>query len=382
MTLRILHLLDHLRPSAARAQTGQLGAGLRDDCHMHVASLERIAGRRECAQGAEDLRQLGVTVDALSQARGFDPLALFRLRKLVQRFKPDIVHAWQPWGHALLGLPGKSLGPAVATVDSWRSDLGGWEQRFQRAGLLRADRVVVPLVEMATRFSPVPLTAEQTYIINPGVDRESLPSEPRVTKKDLLATVGLSPNTLVVAAAGRMTRGRGLRECIWSADILGNLFPNFCLLIFGEGPERRRLAAFNRPLQGWAYTRFVGWHDLRDWWPHIELFWHSDYEPGLSQVLLEAMAAGKPVVASDTPSHRRFLSDNENASLAAVGDRTSMAKCGRRVLLDEELKHRIAAAGQQTVEDRFPLSKFLISYRALYTGLASSPATQQARATA
>ena len=345
------------------------------DCKMHLATLERIGGRKECLAGAEKLRETGACVTALSQGTQFDPLAVFRLRRLVRRWLPDVIHAWQPHAQTLLGLAGNRDWPVVATIDSWRSDQSSWNQCWQQRALFRAKKVVVPFTEMATELAPFDLVPDRVVVIPPGVHWEaSDASATTVSRRTLLATVGLPPEARLIAAAGRITTGRGYRDCIWCEDILSLLFPDSYLLIFGDGPQRCETEAFNRAMRGWAHTRFVGWRDLGPWWPHIELFFHADREPGISMALLEALAAGKPVVASDTPSHRLFLTDGNNASLAAVDDRTSLAKCGRRVLRDPLLAQRLSEAGRRTVHERFSLDPFLATYGNLYANVACSTA--------
>ncbi len=96
-----------------------------------------------------------------------------------------------------------------------------------------------------------------------------------------------------------------------------------------------------------------------------------DDEPGISQSLLEAMAAGKPVIASDTASHRAFLEDGVHTHFAALNDRTSLAKCGRRLLLDPAAAAAIGAAGQARVLERFGADAFVEAHRQLYDSLAA-----------
>ena len=375
VNIRILHVLDHLQPSAALsrllllAQRQETAEGA--VCHATVASLTRINGRPECLAAAQRLKSAGMEVEALSQAAGWDPLAPVRLRRLIGRLQPDVVHVWQPaalaWSRMAVG--GR---PLLASVDQWPGRYDRWLLSLMRASIRQAAGVIVPNEAVAAQVRKhLDASHEQLAIIAPGVEPPDPTQQTMVSREALFAAAQLPADARVIAAGGRLVPGRRVRDAIWNIDILSLLFPNAYLVILGDGPQKRRLQAFNRALRGWANTRFVSWQNLADWWPHVELVFHFDDEPGISQTLLEAMAAGKPVAVSNTASHRAFLDDGVHAHYAAVDDRTALAKCGWRMLLDPAATSAIAAAGRARVLERFGAAAFIEAHRELYQATAA-----------
>ena len=82
--------------------------------------------------------------------------------------------------------------------------------------------------------------------------------------------------------------------------------------------------------------------------------------------LLEAMAAGVPVVAADTPANRELLAPDENGCLVSPGDRASFARHTSVLLDDDALARRIGAAGRATIVERFPPARTIEQWAALY----------------
>ncbi len=375
MNTCILHVLDHLQPSAALSRLTLLAQRLAADGYgapLYVASLERIKGRPECMAGASRLEAAGASVMALSQATGLDPLAPFRLRRLVHRLQPQIVHVWQPaslsWSR--MAANGRNL---VASIDHWPGRYDRWMLSLMRLAVRQAAAVVVP-DEIVARHVRRHLGVREAVfdVIAPGVQPPQNMQESAVARQHLLRTAGLPSDARMIVAAGRLVAGRRIRDAIWNIDILTLLFPNAYLVVLGDGPQKRRLQAFNRAMRGWAQTRFVSWQNAADWWPHAELVFHFDDEPGISQCLLEAMAVGTPAIVSDSPSHRAFLEDGVHATFAALSDRTSLAKCGRRLLLNPAAAAEMAAAGQERVLQQFDAARFAEAHRRLYQRLAAS----------
>lgn len=382
MNTRTLHVLDHLQPSAALARLSLLARRLSaagDETRLHVASLERIAGRPECVAAAQCLEAAGVTVEALSQASGKDPLAMFRLRRLIARHQPELVHVWQPRSLAFSRMVAVGC-PVVASQDHWPGRYDRWTLSLMRSAVRQAAALVVPNEAVARQVQQhLGAPDERLEVIAPGVEP---PEENRdaPSREALFKAASLPANARVIAAAGALVPGRRIRDAIWNIDILSLLFTDAYLVILGDGPQQRRLQAFNRAMRGWAHTRFLSWQNLAEWWPHVELVYHFDDEPGISQCLLEALAAGKPVVVSDTSSHRTFLEDGVHASFAALSDRTSLAKCGRRLFGDPAAAAAIGLAGQARVLERFNATAFVDAHRRLYRRIAAqSPQAAAAR---
>ena len=94
------------------------------------------------------------------------------------------------------------------------------------------------------------------------------------------------------------------------------------MLVIGDGPERRQLERYARLASDLDHIRFLG--ERGDVWrimPHLDVLWNGSENRGLSIAILEAMAAGVPVVASDTPCNRELVVEGETGFLIPLGSR-------------------------------------------------------------
>src|SRR5438046_2556173 len=94
------------------------------------------------------------------------------------------------------------------------------------------------------------------------------------------------------------------------------------VLLFGEGPQHWRLERYARQCQVDDRIHFLGERvDVRRWLPQCDLLWQANKTAGTGSAILEAMAAGIPVVASDIPAHRELVVAGQTGFLVPVGAR-------------------------------------------------------------
>jgi glycosyltransferase involved in cell wall biosynthesis len=112
--------------------------------------------------------------------------------------------------------------------------------------------------------------------------------------------------------------------------------------------------------------------DLRPLYEAFDLFVLSSVREGLPNVLLEAMALEVPVVATRVAGIPRLIIDGENGLLVAPGDVGSLAGAMERLLLDAQLRRRLAATGRQSVEQRHSFAARMKKVAAVYDELLTS----------
>ena len=104
--------------------------------------------------------------------------------------------------------------------------------------------------------------------------------------------------------------------------------------------------------------------------PHFDVFWSTSAREGQSNAILEAMAAGVPVVATDIAGTRDLVVPEATGYLAAVGHRAGFTRWTQRLLDDAALRERLGEAGRQRVRSEFGLEKMVARYVELYRKLA------------
>jgi glycosyltransferase involved in cell wall biosynthesis len=158
---------------------------------------------------------------------------------------------------------------------------------------------------------------------------------------------------------------------IWALELLVAVAPNLHLLVVGDGPHRRALERYAADFRHAGAIHFLGSRDARPLWPQVDLFWSAGEEDGPPLALLEAMAAGVPVVASDTPGNREVIAQGETGLLFPLGDRPGLARCTLRLLQDPARAKRIGQAGRQHVLRQFAASAMVQRHAAMYRELAA-----------
>jgi glycosyltransferase involved in cell wall biosynthesis len=105
--------------------------------------------------------------------------------------------------------------------------------------------------------------------------------------------------------------------------------------------------------------------DFDEFLPHLDQFWSTRRLPGQSQVLLEAMAAGMPVVAADVPGTRDLIEHEATGYLFAPGHRAGLTRWAEYLLNHADAAQRIGAAGRQRMENEFSAEKMIQRWQSM-----------------
>ena len=178
------------------------------------------------------------------------------------------------------------------------------------------------------------------------------------------ATLGVPSDTVVFAAAGNLIPRKRLEDAI-RAFASARERTGSILVVIGDGPERPALEAAARRAAPDA-VRFVGWReDARDLLAIADIFIHPSANEGLSNVILEAMAAAVPVIATDVAGASEMIEHGGNGFLVQCGAVQDMAGHARALLGDAALRRRMGDAARERVEAGFTLSAMVAGVRAV-----------------
>jgi glycosyltransferase involved in cell wall biosynthesis len=321
---------------------------------------------------ADQLQSAGITVTALN-ARGPWDLGVFvRLIGLVGRGQFDTVFSF---------LIHANFAAAVAATRFWRvrfiqsvqttQPTPRWHWRLQRLAHRMADRVVAPsasAAEAARVWSKAP--ADKLVVIPNAIDAEDFGGEKSSESetdqiKGSAETKGSDPFA-AGAVVGFIGRLDPIKRIVDLLDAVALLDSSVRLEIFGEGSERTRLQAHVDGLGLQSRVTFRGAVAR----PQLALaaidllVLPSDAE-GFGLVLIEAMAAGTPVVATNVPGIRDVVIDGRTGLLVPARDPKALAAAIRRVLRDDGLRLSMIAAARADVRERFSWAAVIAQYRQL-----------------
>ncbi len=290
-----------------------------------------------------------------------DPLALAELVRLIRRARPDVVHVSSSKAGVLGRLAAWALGVPVRvfTVHGWAfAAKGGPSSLLYRW----ADRLISPMttaticvseLERSSGLAARTCVAERTVVIPNAVDVRGAPRARSTRSRPLLVAVGrLRPpkdfETLLQALA------------LLPADA-------FEAAIVGDGPQRAELEALRTQLGLQDRVRLEGERrDVPAVLADADAFVLSSRSEGLPVSVLEAMAAGLPVVASAVGGVGELVVDGDTGLLVRPADAEAMAAALATVVADPTLRRRLGEAGRARAEELFDLEPCRRAHVALY----------------
>jgi glycosyltransferase involved in cell wall biosynthesis len=283
----------------------------------------------------------------------------------VEEVRPEAIHAWQPVGRAYAAAVARRCG-VERLVAVWREvQFNHWplQAAIDRFVGRRAGTVVATCPAVRDFCIGQGIAAEKIQVIPSGACRAA---PPVATRRQILERLGLPESAGLIGWAGRLEADRGGKDAIWAADLLKVIRDDAHLLIFGTGPNRDRLVRFRDQVEIADKVHFLGAHgDLEEFLPHADQFWSTRRQPGLPQAVLEAMAAGVPVVATDVPGTRDLIEHEATGYLVAPGHRAGFARWAEYLLNHRDLARQIGAAGRQRVESQFSAEKMVDRWKRL-----------------
>jgi glycosyltransferase involved in cell wall biosynthesis len=198
------------------------------------------------------------------------------------------------------------------------------------------------------------------------------PPDPEVRRR-LHREWNLPENAKVVGYVGRLARQKRLDDLMWGFQLFQQLSDNTYFVIVGDGPERSRLEDLAIRYTCDHLTRFVGHQpNAAELMPAFDLFWlASDFE-GMSNSLMEAMAAGIPAVASDIPANRELVVPGVTGELFPIGERMVLAQQSDRILNVPETYDSMSAASVERMKQEFSVQRMVERHRDLYDRVLAS----------
>lgn len=358
---------------------------------VHVAALE-VGG----ALG-DELMADGIPHDVLGRRFPVDPVAASRLRRLVSRLAPDVIHTWSQAAAlyasiALLGVGGRrgdaksgSRRPRLISgqyqIERWASVFSrSVEQRLAR----RVDQYVSNSAAVCDWCLAQGLPRDKFAIVSSGVpsgadcgDRTQggaggAGGTKFASRDELLRELRLNADAKLIGIVGRLVPEKRVRDLIWAADLLRVLHDNLRVLVIGGGPMRRQLERYARLASDLVHIQFLGERgDLGRIMPHLDVLWDGRDNASQSMAILEAMSMGVPVVASDVAVNRELVVEGQTGYLIPIGSRSGRAARARwtdRIFSQSTEASQLSAASRRRALEKFSVDAMVEGYVSLYGG--------------
>ncbi len=294
---------------------------------------------------------LGVSTREFGSVPGSRDIAwLLRFRKALRKEGASIFHAHLVWPLACTyGLVAAALArvPVVATQHAFAKIAAGRSARLQKAVSLAVNCYIAVSEQLGRDMKPFILPGRKIRVIHSAIPLGSFGQAAEPTLRASLTGEAARPLVLTVA---RLDRLKGLRYLIEAAVHV----PQAVFVVAGEGSERADLEARARAAGVADRVVFLGHRDdIPQLLAACDVFVLPTLNEGLGLSVLEAMASGKPVVATRIGGIPEAVEDGVSGLLVAPRDASALAGAIRSLLRDRALANRLAAAGRVRVVERF-----------------------------
>jgi glycosyltransferase involved in cell wall biosynthesis len=190
---------------------------------------------------------------------------------------------------------------------------------------------------------------------------------------ELRREMGAQDGDLVILCMVRLAADKGLKYLIEAAATLPRTGRRLQIVIAGDGPARDRLEQLAGKLKVTDRVKFLGFReDVGDLLAAADLVVLPSLREGLSISLLEAMAAGKPIIATSIGSQREVASHADMARLVPAASAAALSEAIVRLADNPQLMTRLGASARTVYESCYTESRMLQSYRQLYFDLLSA----------
>lgn len=332
-------------------------------------------------QLAREVTERGMPIHHRKRRGGLDARFVLYLAGILRRHRVRILHAHNATAF-FYGAAAATLSPETRFLytEHDRAFPTPWRERGLHALLARRVDAVVT-VSSALRDNLVRYEAfrrDRVHVIKNGVRLRPAESN-RATMREALA-LGDRPTAGIIARIAPVKNHELLLHA-WKRVVEG--IPDAILLVVGNGSQEPRVRSLAEELGLGGAVRFLGFRlDIPEILQALDLFVLSSSSEGLSLTLLEAEAAGLPIVATRVGGNPEVVADGRSGILVPSGEPEPLAGALARLLQDPALRARMGAEGRDLYRAQFTLDSMVRGYQRLYRRLAGEPAVDDTGAPA
>jgi glycosyltransferase involved in cell wall biosynthesis len=293
----------------------------------------------------------------------WDQTAVRRTAQHIRQHKADIVHCHgykaDLYGYAAT----RGYGwPLIATCHNWTREsravrLYEWIDRF---ALRRFHHVLAVSDNVRDRLERSGMPAHRVTVIGNGLDLQRLKTAAPTLRSELPA------GSRIIGSVGRLVPPKGFDVLLRAMPAVLRRVPDAFLVIAGEGPDRQRLEGLIQELSLEDHARLLGTReDIPGVYRSLDLFVLPSFNEGMPMVVMEAMAAGLPVVATAVGAVPALISQS-GAGLVEPGDCAGLTEAIVTILTDPGLGGRVGAKLEERARAAFSIDEVARKYLQVY----------------
>jgi glycosyltransferase involved in cell wall biosynthesis len=297
-------------------------------------------------------QQTALTVHPIHERFAFDLAVIPAIRKLIAEYDPQIVQTHSVKSHFLMWLT------AVYRQRYWIAFHHGYTwtnpkvilyNQLDRWSLPKASRVITVCRAFGSALSNAGVRADRIAVKHNCV-KTFVPSAPERVL-ELRRTLRIPTGSQVLLTVGRLSREKGQSDLIQALSLLRktNGAGELRLVIVGDGPEKQRLKEAAERYGVAESVCFVGHQlDVTSYYSMADVLVLPSHSEGSPNVLLEAMAAGLPIIATDVGGIPEIVTNEREGLLVEKNNPVALARAITRVLRNENLRDHISQIARRS----------------------------------
>jgi L-malate glycosyltransferase len=367
--IKILHTLCRINSGGVEQRRLLLARGLPKDRYEHLAICQDVGGILP-----ELLRLEGWKIHEIGLARHIlSPSWHNRAWQIAKDFKPDVIHGAVIEGVALANGIGMRC-PSVPVISEETSDPvnRSWKGNLLMRAMCMRSNVAIGVSPTVGEYlrSTAKLPERKVRVINNAVSSAPAVSDDEIAKQR--SNFEFSPDDFIIGSVGRIVNDpKRFSDLILVVKILhDNGFKNVKLIIIGDGPDRVNLERLVQECSLNDHVVFAGYHgEARRLYPLMDVFALASAHEAFGLVLVEAMMAGVPVVATRVGGIPHVLDQGNAGRLVPSFQPDAMADEIAKLIQDVNGRKKLGDAGLKHAETHFFAQRYCREIDELYTSL-------------
>jgi glycosyltransferase involved in cell wall biosynthesis len=311
-----------------------------------------------------------LNIRAIPMGGDLDVGLIWRLGRIIRSEQPDIVHIHSRRGADVFGgIAARRLSvPSILTrrVDNPETRLGVFKYRFYDCVICISQAIVDVM-----RGTGIP--QQRLHLVHSAVDTQLY--QRSCDEKRLSTLNNIQADGLRVAMAAQMIERKGHLYLLEALPEVLRHFPGLQVWLLGRGPLQQTITEKVKVLDLQQHVLIPGFVDrLEDILPCFDLLVHPALMEGLGVILLQASAAGIPVVAAQAGGIPEVVKNNVNGLLVPPADSQALATAMIQLLGDEALRKRLGQQAQQRTQQLFSIDAMVEGNIAVYQQVLQSHA--------
>ena len=365
--IRVLHLVTSLEVGGAQHNMLQGLPRLDPTKYEHI-----ICSIMDRMQMAEQFRQAGIKVHTLGLNRKTDLAVVLRLRTLLKRLRPDVMHTYLLHGNVL----GRVVGRLTGVPSIIGSELTIGQARLWGRIATKLTNPLTDAVEVNSIAGGKAVVKElgvpqgKIEVVLPGLDLDEFVST--VNRDKVRVDLGVEAGKHLVLYVGRLRPVKGVEYGIRAFAMALSQNLDLHMVLAGEGEQREELQALVKSLGISERVSFLGVrNDLPDLLSAADSVLMPSLTEGFPRVAVEAMAASKPVIATEVGGVPEAITHGESGILVQAKDIEGMSAALVDLVRNAELQSRLSTAARNHVEQSYSVEKYVARLDEIYSRLGS-----------